>query len=627
MKNSMKLVSGRSSGERRQNTVQNATPQNPAERTAPKSYEEILADISPDLFANIAMPPTVPQNVLRATASAAVPGYHGQTSATGTLPQRPVQRPAQRPVPAATASEPAQARAPQIYAGEAQKKSKRSKSERKDMSRKAIFIIFTLIFLAVAACALWYYWWTSYAIFEYRLQPVVILEGQSFSPDEFLDTTEEMGDISAVLQNPRFTASAGRIIVPLTLRNGLRSLDTTAELYVLRPVDRITIELAEESPPINPMHLITNAEITRGIPFDVRFTEEPLLLEDYPVGEFTLYLTLNGAPFEVILTVTDTTPPTATAANVVIRIGEPVTPYDFVADVSDASRITSVSFVNEPDVFATRDQIVEIIIEDEFGNSILISSSLSILLNREPPTIEGTVDIIESLVGNPIIYRQGVTAFDDFGRELEVRVDSSGVDQHTEGEYTVIFRAEDLTGLYTEIEVAVLIIEIDTDYVDQRVDAILENILTDGMTQVEQVRVIFRWVRSNVQFAPVRGGPQSVYEGAYRALYDRRGNCYIFYSISERLLTRAGIPNMRIQRDVSVPGTTHLWNLINPDGLGWYHYDSLPTRASLGFSPLMYMFTASQAAEWAAMMNTPELHGAPTYFTYDASLYPEIVQE
>jgi len=154
------------------------------------------------------------------------------------------------------------------------------------------------------------------------------------------------------------------------------------------------------------------------------------------------------------------------------------------------------------------------------------------------------------------------------------------------------------------------------------VDEILKEIISDDMTQVDKARAIHSWIRRNVGYAASLGGPESIYEGAHRALTDRRGNCYIYYSIGEVMLTQAGIPNMKIQRDRSIPGTTHLWSIINPDELGWYHFDATPMTSSLGFNSLTYMFTDTDAARFAAAYT--ERHGAPTYYTYDRDLYPEI---
>jgi len=286
----MKLTSNRTVGDNRPKPEQNTTPQTPAKRTTPKSSAEILADISAETLANYSLPAEVSQNQTRTTV---------HTKKQQKPVRRPVQNPTQRPAPATTAKNsaqrPAETGMPRKPAHEeARKKSKRSKSERKDMGRRAMLIIFLLIFLSAAAAGGWYYWWTSHATFEYSLQPVVILEGQSFSPDDFLDYTHGTGDMTAALQNPRFIPAAGLIHVPVTLTYGMRSLDTTAVLYVLEPIDQITIELGQEGPSLDPMAFIANAEITGGVPFDVRFTETPLPLEEYPVGEFNLHLSLNG---------------------------------------------------------------------------------------------------------------------------------------------------------------------------------------------------------------------------------------------------------------------------------------------------------------------------------------------
>jgi len=476
------------------------------------------------------------------------------------------------------------------------------------------------LLLSIAAFGVWFYWWTTYATFEYRLQPVVILEGQQVSPNDFLYPSEEMEEVSAAFLNTRFSQAAGLQSVPLTLTLGWRSLDTVASLYVLSPIEQITTEFKVECPDLIPVDLLTNAGIAHNVPFDVRFTEQPLPLADYTVGEFTLHLALNDAAFEVRLNVVDTTAPTATAVSKTILVGEEVTPEHFVTDIDDASPIASIEFVEEPNVFAKSDQIVEVAIEDVFGNREVFAASLTIILNEADPVIEGTGKI-ESPKGKPIMYRQGVTAYDDFGRELEFEVDSSQVNQHEEGQYTVTYRVVDYTGNSTEVTETVLVINVDPDEINAKADEILGDILKEGMTQVDQARTIHRWVRGYLRYAPSRGGPQSVYEGAYRALHDRRGNCYIYYSLSEVLLTRAGIPNMKIVRIEGTP-TRHLWNLINPDGLGWHHFDSLPTR--FPFNSQMYMFTASEAARYSRQYT--EIHGSPHFFTYDPDLYPEIVE-
>jgi len=431
-----------------------------------------------------------------------------------------------------------------------------------------------------------------------------------------------MEQVSAVYRSPLFRPVDGQQDVQLTLTRGWRTVDATAQLYVMTTVEQIHHEFREPGPELNPANFVANAETAGRVPFDVHFTEAPRLLEEYEVGTHTLRLSLNNAPFEALLTVTDTIAPTATARNKTIQIGAAVIPEDFVDDVFDESEIYSIEFVEEPDVLAHRDQIVTVEITDIHGNSDVFSGGLSIQLNQEPPVIEGT-DAIILMVGDSALYLRDVTATDDFGRDIteRIEVDSSGVDQLAVGEYTVVYTVVDFTGLQAQVEEKVHVVEIDKDYVHERVDEALAGIINDNMTQLEKVKAIHNWVRRNINYSVTRGGPATAYEGAYIALRDRRGNCYIFYSISEVMLTRAGIPNMRIERIEGTP-TRHRWNLVNPDDLGWHHFDSYPTR--IGQGERMAFFTDSQADNFARQIQA--INNMRNYYTYDPELYPEIVR-
>jgi len=313
-------------------------------------------------------------------------------------------------------------------------------------------------------------------------------------------------------------------------------------------------------------------------------------------------------------------PPSAEILSKTILIGETVVPGDFVRNVTGASEIVSIEFVDQPDVYAHQSQRVEIIITDENGKSSTFESTLTIQLNQSPPVIEGT-DTIISTLGNPIMYRHGVSAKDDFGRELELHVDSDNVNQNEVGVYSIRFWAVDLTGIMSEIFEEVHIVDADVVYIHERVDSILDEILTAGMSQLEKVSAIHQWVRVNISYAAVIGGPDTVYENAYRALRDRQGDCYVYYAISELLLTRAGIPNMPIERIPGTP-TRHRWSLVNPDDLGWHHFDATVTRLQLGAKTAF--FTDSQARDFTRQF--VEFNGTRDFYTFNPELYPDIVQ-
>jgi len=517
----------------------------------------------------------------------------------------------------------------QIFAQRHEWQQKRLNIPVKQKKRPVIGVIAAVFLIVVLSCAGffgWYYWWTTQATFDFNIQPLVILEGHKIGPDDFLVPGENSDRISVVYRNPIFKPSIGYQDVHLTLTMGWRVVETTTYLSIMTPVKQIRHEFASIGPELKPIDFLENASSSAGVPFDIHFVEEPKKLEDYPVGEHIIKLSLNGTQFEVQLTVEDTIPPEAEPVNLAIRIGRIVRPEEFIRNISDASDHLPmfISYYDtEPDIFG-HDQIITIKVEDFYGNYSLVHAGLTVQHNKEPPVIEGTGTIL-SYIGDPILYMRGVTARDDFGRDLTevVVVDSSGVNRNEVGTYTVRYSVVDFTGLSFEVEETVYVLDIDIDFVYAEVDKALASIIKDDMSQLEQVYAIFRWVRSNVSYAITRDRPETVYEGAYRAIRERRGNCFIFYSISEMMLTQAGIPNMMIER---IPGTitAHRWNLVNPDELGWHHYDSFPARLNEGI--LMAFFTDSQAEAFTEQIANFVERPADDYYTYDPSRYPEIVQ-
>jgi hypothetical protein len=90
------------------------------------------------------------------------------------------------------------------------------------------------------------------------------------------------------------------------------------------------------------------------------------------------------------------------------------------------------------------------------------------------------------------------------------------------------------------------------------------------------------------------------------------------------MLTRAGIPTMRVERIDGTP-TRHRWNLINPDDLGWHHYDSVPIRLEIDRDRMAF-FTDTEARYFTSEML--RVNGMRDYFTYNTDFVQgiEIVQ-
>jgi transglutaminase-like putative cysteine protease len=148
-----------------------------------------------------------------------------------------------------------------------------------------------------------------------------------------------------------------------------------------------------------------------------------------------------------------------------------------------------------------------------------------------------------------------------------------------------------------------------------RADEILGRIVSDNMTIREKAYAIYRWVRYNIRYASAPEEYDTI-QGAYDGLRRGAGDCFTFYAISEVLLTRAEIPNMRIQR-IPEADVHHFWNLVDL-GEGWYHFDSCPP-----FVPVNgFMFTDSKSREYTIIQRPYRLH----YYDYVKADYPQVVE-
>jgi len=500
--------------------------------------------------------------------------------------------------------------------------------DRKAVTKTVLTVVIIVLFIAGAAFAGWYYWWTTHATFDHTLRPVVVLVGQPVTPDEFLYPSAEMEKVTAKFQNPDFDPFVGMQYVQLTLFLGLRSMDAAAPLYVLVPKESIEHEFAEEGPVLRAVDMLLNPEVAANAPFDVHFTETPLALDEYGVGEHTLNLVLNDIPFTVLLKISDTTPPVGLSVDHESIIGESVKPDDFVTALFDASGIASVEFEEEPDIFLQSDeeQPVRIIITDNNGNTESISSTLTLILDDSPPVIDGVPEFYEVKVNTQIDFLEGITAFDSFGRPLTVNVNDGDVDINALGTFTAIIWAEDLTGNITQAEYSIRFISVDPEDFFSQLDAILDDILKNGMSDAEKALAIHNWVRSRLQKSPDAVDSESLIEVALPALSDRsgdrRGNSKLYSAISSLMLTRAGVPNMLINR-IETADTPHRWVLINPDEKGWFHFDPFPTGMILG--NLTAMFTEKEANEISRRANYN--FKIEDYYTFNTDAYPEIVKE
>lgn len=147
------------------------------------------------------------------------------------------------------------------------------------------------------------------------------------------------------------------------------------------------------------------------------------------------------------------------------------------------------------------------------------------------------------------------------------------------------------------------------------VSGVLKEIITDGMTPVEQTRAVFDYAHDSIAYTG--SSDKSDWEaGACEGLTDGKGDCFTYYAVSRALLTALGIDNLPVERTGGE--THHYWNLVNC-GNGWYHFDACPRSSRLPdfFS---FLFTDQQAADFTA-------EAGRNYYDFDSSLLPERATE
>ena len=150
---------------------------------------------------------------------------------------------------------------------------------------------------------------------------------------------------------------------------------------------------------------------------------------------------------------------------------------------------------------------------------------------------------------------------------------------------------------------------------DQVVSDVLETIIKEDMTPMEQAKAVFSYVHNNIRYTG-KADKSDWMNGAYVGLTTLKGDCFTYYAVSRALLTALEIDNLEVQR---VGGKTqHFWNLVNC-GDGWYHFDACPRSIKMP-SFNSFMVTGEQVAAFTAMAGR-------NYYDFDGSLLPERATE
>ncbi|MDD4421778.1 MAG: transglutaminase domain-containing protein, partial [Eubacteriales bacterium] len=320
----------------------------------------------------------------------------------------------------------------------------------------------------------------------------------------------------------------------------------------------------------------------------------------------------GGKTVPVRIEVIDTTPPEANTINCEAWLNEPIEALTFITDINDASEV-SAYFKSEPDFSSTGIRQVVIIIEDSFKNTTEKTAILTVKKDTEPPEIYGLNDK-SVYIGKAVAYKKDVFVKDNKDSEVELHIDSSNVDITKEGTYSVTYTATDSSGNTSSKSIKVTVIKetVSEDALNELVDGILDEILTEDMTKEQQAYAIYTWIRGNIRYESHAGITDWIKE-AHEGITTGFGDCFTYYIVSEVMLNRVNIDNMKVTR---VGGSSnHYWNLVNC-GSGWYHFD---TCNFLDFKPT-FMLTDDQVA---ALTQSRGIN----YYVFDMDSYPRTPTE
>lgn len=169
-------------------------------------------------------------------------------------------------------------------------------------------------------------------------------------------------------------------------------------------------------------------------------------------------------------------------------------------------------------------------------------------------------------------YFKYVKASDDRDTEVDLEVDTSRVDFSKKGTYRITYIATDSSGNITKVPARIAVRV--NDETDELADRVLKSIIKTGWSDQKKVTAIYNYAHSHIRYS--HGSDKTDWEKeARRGIRQGRGDCWTYHSVVRLLLSRAGIPNLGINR---VSGSVHWWNMAYV-GTGFYHVDACPRRS------------------------------------------------
>lgn len=441
-----------------------------------------------------------------------------------------------------------------------------------------------------------------------------LLLGGTVDPDTLLTDIDDVSEVTVVrLNEPDFTRP-GRVQTDFTLTDAAGNSSSYTSLAAVWDIPpSVTVESGTARSGLENL-LFAKTEGTAPAILEYSYdtgagTERKTADALNLPGDYLLRLEGAYSVLEISMKVEDTTPPVLKTKNHEVTVGDGVGAWDFVSALDDVAKVTP-ALVSPVSTAVPGNYTVELTAADPYGNVTSGTATLTVLADTTPPVIYG-VENQTVAIGSTVSLRKSVYAEDAKDGPVAVQVDSSKLNTSVPGIYEVIYTAADTKGNTAEVSAYITVRERNIDDVNALADSVLADIRTHASTERQIAWAIYVWCSSNIRYSTSTAYLMGNYVlAAYSGFTTYAGNCYTYYAVSAALLTRAGIENMMIQRNI--PDRPHYWNLVKIDG-SWYHFDSCP---HYDYAPLeSFLLTDAEVIDYST-------NAAEGYYSFDSSLYP-----
>ncbi len=186
-------------------------------------------------------------------------------------------------------------------------------------------------------------------------------------------------------------------------------------------------------------------------------------IDNKKLGSYLVLYKYQKKTFKLMVYIDDTSPPQFEIRNSKLLLNKTLDPTSLVYNIVDDSE-THVYFKEDYLFNETKTYKVVVVVEDAYGNTTEKNSYVLVEeKDEEAPSLTG-LDPITILAGDEIDLKKGVVALDDHDPNPKLSIDDSNLNITKEGEYEVMYTAEDESGNKTA---AIRYVEVLSQYANR----------------------------------------------------------------------------------------------------------------------------------------------------------------